>query len=59
MSLQPQGEALRKAVNFISEEKLAHPETPLLRLIQSACTKFDLTPKDAEFLGRFYREEKK
>jgi len=55
MSLQPQGEALRNAVKFISEEKQANPETSLSRLLQKACMKFDLTPKDAMFLENFYK----
>jgi hypothetical protein len=58
MSLQPQGESVRKAVKFISEEKQADPETPLSLLIQKACMRFDLTPKDAMFLDQFYREQK-
>ena len=58
MSLQPQGEAVRKAVKYISEEKQATPETSLNLLIQKACIKFDLTPKDADFLNLFYKEQK-
>jgi len=56
--MQPQGEALRKAVKYISEEKSADPEASLNLLIQKACMKFDLTPKDADYLYQFYREEK-
>jgi len=58
MSLQPQGEALRKAVKYIAEEKTASPEASLNHLIQKACMKFDLTPKDTDYLNRFYREQK-
>ncbi len=58
MSIEPQGEALRKAIKFISEEKQAAPESPLNLLIQKACMKFDLTPKDADYLDWFYREQK-
>ena len=57
MSIQPQGEAIRKAVKYISEERNAAPRTPLDQLIQQACLKFDLTPKDAAFLTQFYREQ--
>jgi hypothetical protein len=55
MSIQPQGEALRKAVKYISEEKTADPEVSLNLLIQKACMKFDLTPKDTDYLDRFYK----
>jgi len=58
MSLQPQGEAVRKAIKYISDETLADPDTPLSLLVQKACMKFDLTPKDADFLDRFYKQEK-
>jgi len=58
MSMQPQGEALRKAVKYISDEKSADPKAALSLLIQKACMKFDLTPKDGAFLEEFYRGEK-
>jgi hypothetical protein len=58
MGLKPQGESVRKAVKFISEEKQANPETPLGLLIQKACMRFDLTPKDAGFLQQFYKENR-
>ena len=54
MSIQPQGESVRKAVKYISEEKQAAPEISIQRLIQKACLKFDLTPKDTAFLEQFY-----
>jgi hypothetical protein len=57
MSIQPQGETLRKAVKYISEEKQAAPDTRLGMLIQQACMKFDLTPKDAEYLTQFYKDK--
>jgi hypothetical protein len=57
MTIQPQGEAVRKAIKYISEEKLATPDASLQMLIRNACMKFDLTPKDAMFLEEFYREK--
>lgn len=56
MSIMPEGEELRKAVTWISEERQTDPDASLPKLIQSACMKFDLSPKDAEFLDQFYRE---
>ena len=50
MSILPDGEQLRKAVKWISDKRLDDPEASLLKLIQDACLKFDLPPKDAEFL---------
>lgn len=54
MSIQPEGEFVRKAVKYISEEKLATPEASIQLLIQKACLRFDLTPRDAAFLEQFY-----
>ncbi len=58
MSILPEGEELRKAVTWISEERQTDPEANLAKLIQSACMKFDLSPKDAEFLAQFYKENR-
>ncbi len=50
MSVLPEGEQLRKAVKWISDERIDNPEAGLFKLIETACLKFDLPPKDAEFL---------
>jgi hypothetical protein len=55
MSIQPEGEELRKAVKWVSEERTYNPQLSLHQLVESACLKFDLSPKDAEFLTRFVR----
>jgi hypothetical protein len=52
MSIQPDGEDLRRAVEWIAEEKLAAPQRPLRDLIEAACLKFDLSPMAAEHLLR-------
>jgi hypothetical protein len=51
-TVQPEGEDLRKAVQWISEERSAHPEAKLSRLVEQACLRFDLSPADADFLMR-------
>ena len=54
-TVQPQGEDLRKAVRWISES-LKYEENQTVRsLIEQACIKFNLSPKDAEYLVDFYR----
>jgi len=50
MSILPEGEQLRKAVKWISDERLDNPKTSLFKLIEEACLKFDLPPKDEDFL---------
>jgi CRISPR/Cas system CMR-associated protein Cmr5 small subunit len=52
MSIQPEGEDLRKAIQWISEERLENPDVPLQSLVEKACIKFDLSPMDAMFLER-------
>ena len=53
MSIQPEGEDLRKAVKWISEERTFNPKKNLINIVDEACLKFDLAPKDADFLARF------
>lgn len=58
MSILPEGEQLRKAVRWISEERQSREDANLAKLINEACIKFDLSPADTEFLLRFFAEEK-
>lgn len=55
-TIQPEGEEIRKAVKWISEMRQEEPGTPIGKLIDAACMKFDLSPKEAEYLSRFCRE---
>jgi hypothetical protein len=57
-TIQPEGEDLRKAVKWISEERKYGPKRKLAKLIEEACFKFNLSPMDAEYLSMFYRQEK-
>jgi hypothetical protein len=52
----PQGEDLRKAVKWISEERQDSPEKKLAKLVEEASVRFDLSPADSEFLFKFFRE---
>lgn len=54
-SILPESLNLRKAIQWIStmkEEKAR--EVSLLSLIDQACIRFNLAPKDCEFLHRFF-----
>ncbi len=57
MSILPEGEQLRRAVKWISDERLDNPNADLSKLINDACLKFDLPPKDAEFLLNFFTKK--
>jgi hypothetical protein len=58
MSIQPEGEDLRKAVKWISQERKQNQEVNLQQLAQQASLRFNLSPADSEFLARFIKEEK-
>jgi len=54
-SILPEGTSLRKAVQWISKMR-EEGKTPLPTLVDQACMRFNLSPKDAEFLSRFFDE---
>ncbi len=54
-SILPEGTSLRKAVQWISKMR-EEGKTPLPTLVDQACMRFNLSPKDAEFLSRFFNE---
>jgi hypothetical protein len=56
MSIMPEGESVRKAVKWISEALKENSEKSIGVLVQQASLKFDLTPKDADFLTAFYKK---
>ena len=57
-TIQPEGENLRKAVKWISEERKYGSGKTLLALIEKASLKFDLSAVDAEYLIRFFGQGK-
>lgn len=52
MAIAPEGDNLRNAVKWIGAERKADPEKSLKKLINEAGAKFNLSPKDMEFLAR-------
>jgi hypothetical protein len=58
-TIMPQGEDLRKAVKWISEERQSRPQKKLATLVEEANVKFDLSPADGEFLFKFFKKEEK
>jgi hypothetical protein len=51
MGIQPQGDHLRNAVKWISEQRKENPEASLQGLIEKAGVMFNLSPKDEIFLS--------
>jgi hypothetical protein len=56
-SILPEGTSLRKAVQWISKMR-EEGKTPLPTLVDQASVRFNLSPKDSEFLTRFFNEGK-
>ena len=56
-TIQPKGEKIRQALKWISSERLEDENRSIPALIQDAALKFNLSPKEEEFLISFYKEE--
>lgn len=56
-TIMPEGESLRKAVQWISEQRKQDPDIDVLQLVEKASLTFDLSPKDQEFLFRFCKQK--
>ncbi len=56
--LLPKGEDLRRAVKWISGHLQENPGQPVQPLVQEAIFKFDLSPRDGEFLIGFFSQRK-
>ncbi|MDY6971439.1 MAG: hypothetical protein SV775_03820 [Thermodesulfobacteriota bacterium] len=56
-TIQPKGETLRQAVKWISEKRQEDESRAILMLIQEAALRFNLSPRDEDFLRSFYGED--
>jgi hypothetical protein len=54
--LLPEGEEIRRAVKWVSGMIQEDPDQPVQPLVQQAVFKFNLSPKDAEFLISFFSD---
>ena len=52
-TVQPDGEQIRKAVKWISEEKQASPEKSRIKLLEEAGIKFNLSPAEEDYLAKY------
>ncbi len=56
-TIQPKGKKLRDAINWISENlKNQEAESPL-RFVEAAGARFNLSPREEEFIRSFYEEK--
>lgn len=56
-TIQPKGEQLRQAIKWISSERQENENRSIPLLIEEAALRFNLSPKDEEFLRSFYEKE--
>lgn len=47
-----EGESMRRAIRWISEQRQANPSLKLAKAIDEAAQRFDLSPLEADFLWR-------
>ena len=57
-TIMPEGDAIRKAVKWISGELKEDPNKSVQKLVNNAALRFNLSPKETEFLTEFYRKGK-
>ena len=56
-TIMPEGESIRSAVRWISEQRQADDGQNITKLVESASMKFNLSPADAAYLMRLLKEE--
>ena len=54
-TIQPEGENVRQAIKWISENLKENQTQKPIKLIEEAGGRFNLSPKDEEFLRSFYK----
>ena len=57
-SISPEGKDIRMAVKWISEHLQENPDKIVQKLVNEAILRFNLSPKDSEFLINFYSSQK-
>ena len=56
--VESESENIRKAVQWISDKRQYEDGGPLATLVEKASERFNLSPKDEEFLFRFFSNKK-
>ena len=56
-TIQPDGEMIRKAVKWISDERQTDQSKKHQQLIEEAAIRFNLSPMEVEFLDNFLKME--
>lgn len=56
-TIHPPGEKIQKAIKEFSELLAEKPEIERWKLLEEIARKFDLPPKDCDFLERHFKKE--
>ena len=56
-TIMPQGESMRKAIKWISEQIQNNADSNISKLINAASVRFDLSPNEGSFLINFYKDQ--
>ena len=57
-TIQPDGEMIRKAVKWISEERQTDQSKQHQQMIEEAAIRFNLSPMEVEYLNNLLKEDK-
>ncbi len=57
--LEKRGDNIAKAITYIDEKLKIDPDVRISRLISESGSRFNLTPKDEEYLARFFKDRNK
>lgn len=52
----PDSESLRRAIKWISEQLQENESRDLQKLLHDAALRFNLSPKDTQFIYQFYKK---
>jgi hypothetical protein len=55
-NIQPKGEKIKKALLWTTEILTSHPQMPRREIIEKAQIRFNLSPKECEFLNKNFLE---
>ncbi|MBW1864389.1 MAG: hypothetical protein JRI64_01845 [Deltaproteobacteria bacterium] len=58
-TIQPDGEMIRKAVKWISEERQTDQSKKHQQMIEEAAIRFNLSPMEVEYLNNFLKVDRK
>ena len=56
-TIMPEGGNIRKAIQWVSKMREEGSKASLASLIEQASVRFNLSPKDGDFLNRFFTEQ--